>query len=91
MSLRKIPIPAQLKGFLWLLFSGTAMVSAFILPIHFWAMMNGFALQNSWKAKIFLIILLFSALYHGLYRTFTILFDIGFLNKTNSVQSSRES
>lgn len=69
--------PAFLKGFLWFLFSGTAMLSAFILPVHIWALANNYSMKlNPWFFKIYFGVLLFSALYHGLYRTKTILKDL---------------
>ena len=31
-----------MKALLWFIFSGTATVSAFILPVHLWALLAGF-------------------------------------------------
>lgn len=70
--------PAFLKGFLWFVFSGTAMLSAFILPIHLWAVLSGASMKlNSLLFRGYFFILIIAALYHGLYRTKTILFDLG--------------
>lgn len=70
-------VPAYFKGFLWFIFSGTAMLSAFILSVHIWALMNGYSMKlDSLFFKIYFSVLFFSALYHGLYRTKTILKDL---------------
>lgn len=77
-SVEATPKPKVLKVFLWFTFSGTAMLSAFILPIHLWALATGSALKLSWWiARYYFLILTICALYHGLYRTKTILFDLG--------------
>lgn len=79
MENNSINSPAFLKGFLWLAFSGTAMLSAFILPIHLWAAFNGSPMKlDSMLFRGYFFILIIAALYHGLYRTKTILFDLGF-------------
>lgn len=70
--------PLLIKPLLWLTFSGTAMLSAFILPVHVWALMSGNHMKLSWlPARLFFFVLFGAALYHGLYRTKTILFDLG--------------
>lgn len=75
----KIPnSPAFLKGFLWLAFSAAAMLSAFILPIHLFAVLNGSPMKlDSPLLRSYFFILIIAALYHGLYRAKTILFDLG--------------
>lgn len=72
--------PAKLAGLLWGLFSATAFLSAFTLPIHIWALMT------DWKMKLdpvffkfYFAVLFFSALYHGLYRLKTVLKDLKIL------------
>src|SRR3989338_10641234 len=69
---------AYIKGFLWFAFSGTAMLAAFILPVHIWALTNDFTFQTTWLARIYFIVLMIAALYHSLYRVKTIVFDLGF-------------
>ncbi len=78
------PIPhtphpvSYLKGFLWFTFSGTAMLSAFILPIHVWALAHGYAMNlSNIFFRLYFLVLFIAALYHGLYRAKTILFDLG--------------
>lgn len=70
---------AYLKGFLWFTFSGTAMLSAFILPVHIWAHSTGEIIINLTPLffRFYFFVLIICALYHGLYRTKTILFDLG--------------
>lgn len=73
--------PAYLKGFLWFAFSATAMLSAFILPIHIFLFLTPGSIEmrlSNPLLRIYFFILFISALYHGLYRTKTILFDLGF-------------
>ena len=69
--------PAFVKGFLWFSFSGTAMLSAFILPIHVWAVMTGRWMSlEFWWQKTYLMILVAAALYHSYYRVKTVAFDL---------------
>lgn len=72
--------PAFLKGIMWFAFSGTAMLSAFTLPVHIWAMTNNYkiALTGDWHRMYFLV-LFAAALYHSIYRIYTIALDIGFM------------
>ncbi len=54
------------------------MLSAFILPIHLLALLNGSSMKlDSIFFRGYFFILIIAALYHGLYRTKTVLFDIG--------------
>lgn len=74
--------PAYLKGFLWFIFSGAASLSAFVLPVHLWALIQGYEPKNLFFGMLpigalYFIVVLEAALYHGLYRTKTILFDLG--------------
>lgn len=70
--------PAFITGFLWFAFSGTAMLSAFILPIHIWAISHGYTMNlGNIFFRLYFVVLFVCALYHGLYRTKTILFDLG--------------
>lgn len=74
------PKPAYSKGFLWFLFSGTAMLSALVLPIHFLMMLFFpfvFMRLDSILTRGYFFVLFFAALYHGLYRTETVLIDLG--------------
>ena len=72
------PSPAFLKGFLWFTFSGTAFACAFILPAHILALMLGATMRlDSLPMRMYFCFLFFAGLYHGLYRTKTILFDLG--------------
>ena len=94
-SLKNSPKPAFVSGFLWVTFSGTAMLSAFVLPVHIWALQAGYApkLENFFFLGYFFIVFA-CALYHGLYRTKTVLFDLGLIRErksTNSVQSPGSS
>lgn len=76
----RVPRPAKLKAFLWFTFSATAMLSSFILPIHVWTLAHGYSMNLGWLlSRLYFFILFTSALYHGLYRTKTIAFDIGLL------------
>lgn len=78
--------PAFLKGFLWFAFSGTAMLSAFILPVHLWALSNSrFMNLNTLFFRLYFFVLFIAALYHGLYRTKTILFDIGLIKYQKTI------
>lgn len=54
------------------------MLSAFILPIHFWAILSNASIKlDSLLLRGYFFILIIAALYHGLYRIKTILFDLG--------------
>lgn len=67
-----------MKALLWFIFSGTATVSAFILPVHLWALLSGYEPNFSSNFNTFYFwALFFCAVYHGLYRLKTILFDVG--------------
>lgn len=72
--------PAYFKGFLWFAFSAASMLSAVTLPIHIFLFLTPGSVEMRLDHPIFRIyffILFISALYHGLYRTKTILFDLG--------------
>lgn len=72
--------PARLIGLLWGLFSAMAMISAFVLPVHVFAIMAGFLPRvDAWYFKLYFFVLFFSALYHGLYRLKTVLKDLKIL------------
>lgn len=72
------PKLATLKAYLWLTFSGTAMLCAFILPAHVWALSDGLSMDVTWWLPRFYFLVLFTAaLYHSLYRVKTIAFDLG--------------
>ncbi|MEK7524413.1 MAG: hypothetical protein AAB588_05295 [Patescibacteria group bacterium] len=80
--------PAFIKGLLWFTFSGTAMLSAFILPAHIWALSSKDSimyLMESFLFRAYFFILILCALYHGLYRTKTILFDVGITKYQKSI------
>ena len=67
------------KGLLWFAFSGTAMLSAFLLPIHIFALAQDFTIQRShFFARVYIFVIIFCALYHSLYRVQTIIRDLGF-------------
>ncbi len=70
--------PAVFKGLLWGMFSATAVVSAFVLPVHIYALLRGMELRPGLFFEVYLFAVLFCALYHGLYRTKTIFHDLGF-------------
>lgn len=75
----RVDPPSYSKGFLWFLFSGTATVSAFILPIHIYALMSDFTIQRShFFARAYIFIIIVCALGHSLYRVQTIILDLGF-------------
>jgi hypothetical protein len=75
----KLPATSYLHGLLWLAFSGTAMISAFILPIHILALLAGYQMNLSGELFwMYFAFLFFCALYHALYRVKTILKDLGF-------------
>lgn len=78
---------AYKKALGWMLFTGTAMLSAFILPIHMWVLAAnshcgpdgcGYVWMNldPWWAKPYFLVLIFAALYHSFYRIRTIAFDL---------------
>lgn len=69
--------PAYTKGIMWFLFSGTAMASAFLLPVHLWALFSDHTMQSTSLSRLYFFFLAFCVLYHGLYRTQTILADLG--------------
>lgn len=76
--MRQLP---SIKAFLWFLFSGAATFSAFILPIFLWTQWKGYQgkeIPIPGGTEIFLFVTAFCAIYHGLYRTKTIIFDLGF-------------
>ena len=83
----KQPRPAYAKALMWFLFSGTAMLSAFTLPVHFFALYEGIRprlhftfLGTTLVGRGYIFILIFAGLYHGLYRTKTIAFDLGMVS-----------
>jgi len=55
------------------------MLSAFILPVHIWALLQGKTMNISliWF-KLYFALLFVVGLYHSLYRVKTIVFDLGF-------------
>ncbi|MDP2625058.1 MAG: hypothetical protein Q8P27_02625, partial [Candidatus Peregrinibacteria bacterium] len=76
------PKPAYVKAGMWMLFSGTAMFSAFVLPIHIWMFMDGKGCGSDgcvyvgmrldeWWFKAYFVILVGAALYHSFYRVKT--------------------
>lgn len=78
--------PAYSKALMWFLFSGTAMLSAFTLPVHFFALYEGIRpriyftfLGLPFLGRLYALILIICGLYHGLYRTKTIAFDLGMM------------
>jgi hypothetical protein len=73
------------KNIRWMIFSGTAMLSAFILPIHIWAIMNGYVwdTRSVW-IEIYFYILFLSAMYHSFYRVGTVFFDLT-LKRTSKI------
>ena len=78
--------PSYMKGFLWLAFSATATFCAFVLPIHIFALTIGFSMDfSSIFLRIFYFTVLIAALYHGLYRTKTILLDIGLIQYKKTI------
>lgn len=85
--LPKKPATAYGKAIGWMLFTGTAMLSAFILPVHMWVLAAnshcgpdgcGYVWMNldPWWAKFYFLVLIFAALYHSFYRIRTIAFDL---------------
>ncbi len=75
--------PAYLKGVLWFLFSGTAMLCAFVLPGFIAALlytkeMPTAELIHPLITSIYFSVIILAAAYHGLYRVKTIVFDLGF-------------
>ncbi len=80
--------PAYLKGFLWFAFSGTAMLSAFILPVHIWALSHGYHMDFPWwPFRLYFTVLMIAALYHSLYRVKTICFDLGFGTHEKAIEA----
>ncbi len=74
---------ATLKALFWFIFSGTAMLSAFILPVHVWALNDGFSMNLTWwLPRAYFFVLFAAALYHSLYRVKTIAFDLGMVKIT---------
>lgn len=70
--------PSYVSGLMWFAFSATAMLSAVILPIQIYALPSGYDLNvDTIFHKTYFSVLLIAALYHGLYRTKTIIFDLG--------------
>lgn len=85
MSTKK-PALAYAKAIGWMLFTGTATLSAFILPVHIWALISdshcgsggcGYVWMklDSWWANLYFFILIFAVLYHSFYRLRTLIFD----------------
>ncbi len=72
--------PAYAQAVLWGLYSATATLSAFVLPVHFYALFRWKELDTVTQPifKAYLFIVLFCAFFHGLYRTKTIFHDLGF-------------
>lgn len=82
--------PALFKALLWGVFSLTAMMAAFILPVHLYALLRNYDLHFMSNVehpflKFYLFVVLFCALYHGLYRTKTIFHDLGFGNYERAI------
>ena len=70
------------SGLLWFAFSGTAMFAAVFLPIHLLAILfDRKPLINHIDANLvteaYFFILLFATLYHSLYRSKSLIFDLG--------------
>ena len=85
---RRSPRPAFLKGMLWFVFSATAMLSAFILPVHILALQARYEMKlDGFFYPLYFIILFGVMLYHSFYRVKTILFDLT-LVKTSKVIGS---
>ena len=71
--------PDRQTGLLWFLFSATATISAFTLPVHLWALMNLFDMnRGNFFMKSYFFVVIAAGLYHSFYRIKTIIFDIGF-------------
>ena len=70
--------PAIITAFFWFVFTATATFCAFVLPVHIWALINGYSLNTS-KAltDIYFFTLVFCALFHSFYRIRTICLDLG--------------
>ena len=70
----------NIPALLWILFSATATITAIALPVNLFAWLMGYAsaatLTSIWF-NIYMFIILSAALFHGLYRTKTILHDLG--------------
>lgn len=67
-----------------MVFTGTATLSAFILPVHIALLLRGdrIRLDATWM-KVYFFILVFAALYHGFYRVRTIAFDLTWIRVSN--------
>ena len=78
---------AYTKGFLWLFFGAAAMLSAFVLPVHLYALTRGkiFNLSQPFF-KLYFLVLFLAALYNGLYRLETIVFDLGLLRYHRAIK-----
>jgi hypothetical protein len=71
--------PAKIKGLLWTIFALTATFSAFVLPAHiFFAGPDWYIPNHSWYVAPYLMLLIFSALYHSLYRFTVFIKDLGY-------------
>lgn len=74
--------PAVLMAISWFIFAGTATFTAIFLPIHIFGLIKNPTKTpyfiNPDFTEIFIAILIFSIIFHSLYRLRTILLDFGF-------------
>lgn len=77
MSKKYFEKPAVLSGILWGFFAFTGTIIALLLPLHIVAIYYGWQLKAGFFYRVFGSILFISVLFHGLYRTKTLLFDLG--------------
>ena len=69
---------AIITALFWFVFTATATFCAFVLPIHIWALINGYSLNTaSALTNIYFFTLVFCALFHSFYRIRTICLDLG--------------
>lgn len=68
------------------MFSATATLSAFIVPVHIWALMNGFAMRTDLLIfKLYFLLLFAVLLYHSFYRLHVICFDLTWIKTAHWV------
>jgi hypothetical protein len=71
--------PAKTKGLMWTIFALTATFSAVVLPAHILLVTQNWPQDYSaWYIVPYFIILIFSCLYHSLYRFTVFIKDIGY-------------